>query len=258
MRTTSLSDVRALVSEYRLFSIREQNKTFLNLFRNTVGWIDYDRFKQIIYFNSEPLNEIEIRFADMQKNYFDVIHNGTVVVYDGSEKALSVFEKMCDEANRFPTAIERVAHINRCLLANRLILLRFPLVQANTSLTPPFLLNYLITSPKTTLAMDTLLKASQNVNVFSFVKELLANYPISKAFLFGSFAKGTAITESDVDLGLCFQKGFSEDEKQAIIRNIKTRIETSIGRRGDIVEIFDCSIEGLLRILGIYKEVPLL
>lgn len=253
-----LSDVRAFASNYRLFSIREQNKTVLKLFRSTIGWIDYDRFKQIVYFGAEPISDIETRFVEVQKMYLAVIHKGGSIVYDGGDRALSVFERICDEANRLPTIIDKVAHINHCLFDNDLVMLRFPLVQASTSLTPLFLLDYEFNSPKTTIAMDKLLRSSQDVDVFNFIKELLSKYPISNAFLFGSFAKGMAIIESDVDLAICFQKGFSENEKLEIIQQIKSQIEAGIGRRGDIVEVFDCGNECLLRELGIYKEVPLL
>ena len=162
-----LSDVRAFASNYRLFSVREQNKTVLKLFRSTIGWIDYDRFKQMVYFGANPISDIETRFIETQKTYLTVIHKEGTFVYDGDEKALTVFNHICNEASRLSTIIDRVAHINRCLINNKLVMLRFPLVQASTSLTPSFLLDYEFNSPKTTIAMDKLLRSSQDVDVFT-------------------------------------------------------------------------------------------
>jgi uncharacterized protein len=85
------------------------------------------------------------------------------------------------------------------------------------------------------------LDASVQSNVETFVKKLKGSIRISGAYLFGSYAKGTATPDSDIDV-LILSPDFSEDRLENLLllmkarRGIDLRIEPHPFREEDFNE----------------------
>jgi uncharacterized protein len=85
------------------------------------------------------------------------------------------------------------------------------------------------------------LDSSVQSNVETFVKKLKGSIRISAAYLFGSYAKGTATSDSDIDV-LILSPDFGEDRLENLLllmkarRGIDLRIEPHAFREEDFNE----------------------
>jgi len=73
-----------------------------------------------------------------------------------------------------------------------------------------------------------------NVRVLNKLKRTLPNYPIEKAWIFGSYARGEETRKSDIDLLVRFDK----NSKLAGLDYIRmmTRIEEDLHKKVDLVK----------------------
>jgi len=68
------------------------------------------------------------------------------------------------------------------------------------------------------------------------LKSLLADLPgLELAFLFGSYASGTARPDSDVDLAVLFRQPISPELKQTLIESVAAELGCAV----DIVDLFE-------------------
>ncbi|HZK44546.1 MAG TPA: nucleotidyltransferase domain-containing protein [Syntrophomonadaceae bacterium] len=75
-----------------------------------------------------------------------------------------------------------------------------------------------------------------------FIEEVDQKYPVELAYLFGSFAKGTENSESDIDIAILFKHEYSKLEELLIRGRIIDKGEKFFSNKLDVVSLSSASL----------------
>lgn len=75
------------------------------------------------------------------------------------------------------------------------------------------------------------------------LSEHLQKYPVVFAYLFGSHARGTPTSLSDIDIALFVEKPLSKSERFDVRLKLSSQISTIVGKECDITLINDSPIQ---------------
>jgi predicted nucleotidyltransferase len=82
------------------------------------------------------------------------------------------------------------------------------------------------------------------------IGEVLADRPIAFGFLFGSWARGDARPDSDVDVAVRFEPGRSRVQRFDELLRLGGELETALQREVDVVDLDEASLRLAGRILS--------
>lgn len=73
--------------------------------------------------------------------------------------------------------------------------------------------------------------------LLEFIQVIDKIYPLEMVYLFGSVAKGTDHSESDIDLALLFKQKYEEREELLILGRLMDEGEKFLGKKVDVVSL---------------------
>ena len=116
--------------------------------------------------------------------------------------------------------------------------------------------NFLLNSKLFSLDYLNNLKTLKPVDVIKELKEIRKeNSEISNLYLFGSFANGLYLKDSDIDIAIYFKEETIYSKKEEILKEIDKKLSSKLNRYIDLVEIMSRENDYLLDKIGINMEV---
>ena len=267
-RYGTVGEARALFADCRTYSTRDQNKFFWMLFNSLSGPIDYSRFKRIHYFEEEPTNSLERRFAEELRAYESWLDDPSLLLkgaglpspdekrdlYGVMGEALEYTKRLFgDDELRFYLCL------NVVLLDMGLFPLRFfekdlrrihggedlasVLCEAMLSM------KHIPKGPEPDWGSLSLGEISKKIG------RVAKRFPICCVYVFGSFAVGEALPSSDLDLAVLFERGLARREKSVFLERFKVEATKAVGRPCDVHETLTGNPADLKSFFGKYEEV---
>lgn len=78
--------------------------------------------------------------------------------------------------------------------------------------------------------------------LIEFVQHIDKTYPVELAYLFGSYAKGTENSDSDIDVALLFKQKYAEREELLILGRIIDEGEKFFQQKIDVISLENASL----------------
>ena len=252
-----------------ILNFREQFKVCWGFFFCSNSSISYHRFKELVYSNKSPENAEEENFLSVLNEYKDLLNS--------KEKFLKFFEENKISLNYngdflnfikvyFNLLIKKFDFIKAVLYLNCLFLYVgiFPATYSkkeifelmNEQNKENIICNSLLNSKLFSLDYLNNLKTLKPEDVIKELKEIRKeNSEISNLYLFGSFANGLYLKDSDIDIAIYFKEETIYSKKEEILKEIDKKLSAKLNRYIDLVEIMSRENDYLLDKIGINMEV---
>ena len=252
-----------------ILNFREQFKVCWRFFFCSNSSISYHRFKELVYSNKSPENAEEENFLSVLNEYKDLLNS--------KEKFLKFFEENKISLNYngdflnfikvyFNLLIKKFDFIKAVLYLNCLFLYVgiFPATYSkkeifelmNEQNKENIICNSLLNSKLFSLDYLNNLKTLKPEDVIKELKEIRKeNSEISNLYLFGSFANGLYLKDSDIDIAIYFKEETIYSKKEEILKEIDKKLSAKLNRYIDLVEIMSRENDYLLDKIGINMDV---
>lgn len=250
-----------------ILNFREQFKVCWRFFFCSNSSISYHRFKELVYGNKNPENAEEEYFLSVLNEYNELLNS--------KEEFLKFFEENKISLNYngdflnfikvyFNLLIKKFDFIKAVLYLNCLFLYVgiFPATYSkkeifelmNEQNKENIICNSLLNSKLFSLDYLNNLKTLKPEDVIKELKEIRKeNSEISNLYLFGSFANGLYLKDSDIDIAIYFKEETIYSKKEEILKEIDKKLSSKLNRYIDLVEIMSRENDYLL--IGINMEV---
>ena len=252
-----------------ILNFREQFKVCWRFFFCSNSSISYHRFKELVYSNKNPENAEEENFLSVLNEYNELLNS--------KEEFLKFFEENKISLNYngdflnfikvyFNLLIKKFDFIKAVLYLNCLFLYVgiFPATYSkkeifelmNEQNKENIICNSLLNSKLFSLDYLNNLKILKPEDVIKELKEIRKeNSEISNLYLFGSFANGLYLKDSDIDIAIYFKEETIYPKKEEILKEIDKKLSAKLNRYIDLVEIMSRENDYLLDKIGINMEV---
>ena len=252
-----------------ILNFREQFKVCWRFFFCSNSSISYHRFKELVYSNKNPENAEEENFLSVLNEYNELLNS--------KEEFLKFFEENKISLNYngdflnfikvyFNLLIKKFDFIKAVLYLNCLFLYVgiFPATYSkkeifelmNEQNKENIIYNSLLNSKLFSLDYLNNLKTLKPEDVIKELKEIRKeNSEISNLYLFGSFANGLYLKDSDIDIAIYFKEETIYSKKEEILKEIDKKLSAKLNRYIDLVEIMSRENDYLLDKIGINMEV---
>ena len=252
-----------------ILNFREQFKVCWRFFFCSNSSISYHRFKELVYSNKNPENAEEENFLSVLNEYNELLNS--------KEEFLKFFEENKISLNYngdflnfikvyFNLLIKKFDFIKAVLYLNCLFLYVgiFPATYSkkeifefmNEQNNENIICNSLLNSKLFSLDYLNNLKTLKPEDVIKELKEIRKeNSEISNLYLFGSFANGLYLKDSDIDIAIYFKEETIYSKKEEILKEIDKKLSAKLNRYIDLVEIMSRENDYLLDKIGINMEV---
>lgn len=243
-KVATFGDALRRAEGMQCLSYREQAKTYWRLSRFFLGAdIPYRRMRKLLLFRELPVGNDEVSFVKGWEAYRALLE----------ERHDRIFAELCSPIGAFlakaialcdpSDPLRFFGSLGGILLSAGLWPARFnnsgeASARMVLSGDASELERVLFLTP---LQEETYVKGLRPLSrkdVIGWIRvEILPMQAVGRAFLMGSFFFDDALIDSDLDLGIAFAEGLSEDDKWNCIAQIREKCLQSLGRKADIKEI---------------------
>ncbi len=234
VQTTYGEILKSLEGE-RIYSVRQQEKSSFRIYARFRHFLPYTRFQALFRSKEIPANAFEEELlsfvpaflgslADTSNPVTPFIPTRPYPTFEPSASMIEVVEgvlawaKECDGDDAIKVSLVDLCfqHLGLGPIYHRSND-RCVLWEANT------FLDALATTARPSLVEEA--EAEKRRSGFSLeaLPAFLSSFPLERAIVFGSFARGLQIPESDVDLGVMFVPCLTAKEKEGIIADMKEK-----------------------------------
>ena len=228
----------------RRLSFREQSKTSWRLSRFFRGTkVDYRRMRGLLLFGMRPLSEEEASFATGWKEYRALLETGGAPVGHRGDEPFQSYLSRAIASCAADDPLVFFGLLNGTMLKDGFWPVRLTNA-GEVSARGVFsgdaaeLLKLMLLTPLQEERYVAGLRPLSAEDVLRWIREeVLANPWVVKAFLMGSFHFRDELPDSDIDLGVSFAEGLTEEEKRGEVGRLRSQCLRSLSRTADVKEV---------------------
>jgi len=249
---------------------RSQAKSLYKLYANLRFDIGYARSKELALFGGEPTSSEEAAFSALADWYLASLENKVQVKIGPNGPAVkfpafpfsetTTVLEVCEAAVCFAWAQTDDLIIGTCLVDLGLNAMGLcPAVHRRRTRydyhDPQQVLLCLLSSSWIAKDDACIPKVFSSEDLVLALRKILSPLPIAKAYLYGSYAQGTQLPGSDIDLAVVLEEGLTTSEKGETIACVSRAIRTELGVLPDVKDLVISGEAYVKSHLSIYLEV---